>query len=191
MPTTDWERIHSEYVTGEISLRDVADRHGVPRSQVFERSSAEGWVHHRREWRRSTAKRAEEAAAIDYASLFRRLATHTLHVAIPGRPPTKRDKDWRTSIGQAAKQALGAREPSHNQHFVCLIFHIPGHEPRRDLDNMIKAVLDALTGVVWIDDHLVFGILAFKFHDHLDPGLEILVFEIQGTGVGGALWPQR
>ena len=40
----DWNAIHAEYVSGGISLRKLADKHGVSRDALLRRSSAEKWT---------------------------------------------------------------------------------------------------------------------------------------------------
>lgn len=49
--------------------------------------------------------------------------------------------------------------------------------PRGDLDNYVKAVLDALNGVVWVDDAQIIGIAAFKGYDERDH-IELIVAPI-------------
>lgn len=43
----DWERIRAEYIAGGISLRDLAQKHGVTRSAIGRRASAECWTEER------------------------------------------------------------------------------------------------------------------------------------------------
>ena len=44
---------------------------------------------------------------------------------------------------------------------VMVLFHL-GNRRRRDVDNMLKLVLDALNGVAWDDDHQVLEVTARK-----------------------------
>ena len=77
MATTNWEQIRTEYVTAEISLRDLADKQGVARSQVFERSRREGWVTQRRAFRSRAGAKAEQEAedeAVEATALIYRVA---------------------------------------------------------------------------------------------------------------------
>ena len=48
------------------------------------------------------------------------------------------------------------------------------HAKKPDLDNMIKFVLDALNGSVWLDDSLVCSISALKVYDE-KPRTEIVI----------------
>ena len=43
----DWERIRAEYIAGGISLRDLAQKHGVTKSAIGRRASSESWTDER------------------------------------------------------------------------------------------------------------------------------------------------
>lgn len=43
----DWVRIKSEYLGGGVSLRQLADKYKVSKSQIFKISSKEGWAKQR------------------------------------------------------------------------------------------------------------------------------------------------
>lgn len=49
-----WGRIRTEYVTGSLSQRKLADKHGVSLSELGRRCKQEGWVALRREHQRKT-----------------------------------------------------------------------------------------------------------------------------------------
>lgn len=42
--SVDWLKIKTEYVTTQISTRDLAKKHGLSHSQIARRSSKEGWA---------------------------------------------------------------------------------------------------------------------------------------------------
>lgn len=44
---TDWVAIKSEYITTDIGLRELADKHGIVKSTLFARSSKERWPEQR------------------------------------------------------------------------------------------------------------------------------------------------
>ena len=46
---------------------------------------------------------------------------------------------------------------------------------RCDIDNLIKAVLDALNGVVWKDDDQIIHLVAYKNYNKERPRVEIVV----------------
>lgn len=75
---------------------------------------------------------------------------------------------WRTTIGWACRAALRLQEPTAADVAVTVDF---GLRPRRqgdspDLDKLVRAVLDALTGIVWVDDKQVIELDAVK---HVNP----------------------
>jgi crossover junction endodeoxyribonuclease RusA len=54
---------------------------------------------------------------------------------------------------------------------------------KRDLDNILKAVLDALTGLVWTDDAQVENLLIYWTRPRVCPGGQVAVIV---TPIGGA-----
>jgi hypothetical protein len=59
MATRDWDAIKTEYVTGEISLRDLADKHGLGESYIMEKSAAEHWTDERERHSKTVASETE------------------------------------------------------------------------------------------------------------------------------------
>lgn len=59
----DWNAIHAEYVSGGISLRKLADKHGVSRDALLRRSSAEKWTADREQARIKSASKCIQATA--------------------------------------------------------------------------------------------------------------------------------
>ena len=94
-------------------------------------------------------------------------------VFVPGRPVTQgsmrvlsrgrmthdnpRLRGWRKAVGWMARSALGAQPPTDDA--VVVRCHFCLAPTRRsdapDLDKLVRAVLDALTGVVFTDDKQV------------------------------------
>ena len=62
MATTNWDAIRTEYVTGEISLRQLAEKHEVATSTLIEHSTNEGWESERSQFRVKTAQKMQEKA---------------------------------------------------------------------------------------------------------------------------------
>jgi hypothetical protein len=42
--SSDWDRIQREYLAGEASIREIADRHEISEGAIRKRAKAEGWV---------------------------------------------------------------------------------------------------------------------------------------------------
>lgn len=63
----NWEKIRTEYITGQISLRDLAQKHGIPYRTVQDRSTGEGWVAGRKAHREKTVAMACEIIAGEQA----------------------------------------------------------------------------------------------------------------------------
>ena len=54
--TNDWEKIKAEYITTDISLRDLADKYGIPMSCVGRRASLEKWSQERKKHKNKVVK---------------------------------------------------------------------------------------------------------------------------------------
>lgn len=73
--------------------------------------------------------------------------------------PTKtKDAEWLIAWAYLAERAGGSMDGSFK---VACEFHC-GTKRRRDVDNMLKLVLDALNGVAYDDDHQVVEVSAIK-----------------------------
>lgn len=59
----NWNRIRTEYITGDIGQRKLAEKHGVPLRTIQDRSRSEGWVEKRRAHRGATVAKACEKIA--------------------------------------------------------------------------------------------------------------------------------
>lgn len=95
-------------------------------------------------------------------------------------------------VGQYAKLAMGAAEPLGGPLSASMLFRYPipksftkarrraalaGLDPylgRFDVDNLCKAVLDGLRGIVYEDDAQIVRLTVLKRPD-ADPGVDILV----------------
>lgn len=65
----------------------------------------------------------------------------------------ERVKNWQKKVRLAGKQAYG-QDPERGPLYVQITFRLPDRR-RRDLDNLSKGTLDALTGVIWVDDQQI------------------------------------
>lgn len=50
MGSIDWKSIKTEYISSDISIRELAEKHGISLSTVKSRSSKEGWVEARKQF---------------------------------------------------------------------------------------------------------------------------------------------
>lgn len=86
---------------------------------------------------------------------------------------TKREEE---RIGWLVKQGFMLDEPDERHVFgVSLSFHC-AKKKRGDLDNLVKLVLDAMNGIVWVDDVQVQRIEAEVLRVIRDPGIEVGVY---------------
>jgi Holliday junction resolvase RusA-like endonuclease len=94
-----------------------------------------------------------------------------------------REKAWAAAVGWAAKIAMRAK-PMMNSALVAMDFRLPppiGRKHKRDADKLVRSVLDALTGIVYVDDENVSCIVATKEVTTRAPGVDIVVFEPLGV----------
>ncbi len=111
----------------------------------------------------------------------------------------RRLSDWIATVRLVAKQAMQHDPPWKEPVGIGLEFRFPrpkshyrGGKPdpdrlrkdaphlvakRPDLDKLCRAVLDALTGVVWVDDALVTRLQAIKYYDDT-PGVLISIDKV-------------
>jgi Holliday junction resolvase RusA-like endonuclease len=95
---------------------------------------------------------------------------------------------WKSAI---AEEWTGLRMPMIVKPCsICVMFYLPypkkikevpgvlPHGAKPDTDNLLKAVMDALTNAgAWKDDCLVFETCASKHYSGIDPGAYILISE--------------
>lgn len=76
-PVRDWIRIRNEYISTDIGLRGLSEKHNIPLTTLRDRSRREGWVamrdeqHH--EIAQKTAQKTAEIVAKDEAGRVSRL----------------------------------------------------------------------------------------------------------------------
>jgi crossover junction endodeoxyribonuclease RusA len=102
----------------------------------------------------------------------------------------KRFADWRNDCRHSALEAMGEREPVRGCVRIIVEFQLPyprtsirkwqwGWWPNTkqpDIDKLIRALFDALTGIVWADDSQVAFVTANKVYAWNDkPGAIIVV----------------
>lgn len=59
----DWQGMRAEYTTGDLSYRELAEKHAVSVRQVARIAGRDGWVAARKVWRQEAAAGTEAEAA--------------------------------------------------------------------------------------------------------------------------------
>ena len=77
MADVDWLIIKMEYITTDLSLRTLAEKHGVSRTTIGHRSKAEGWVEGRRQHREKIVTKTSNKIANKEANKLAKLAAAT------------------------------------------------------------------------------------------------------------------
>jgi len=94
---------------------------------------------------------------------------------------------WRTAITQKAQATEVACIPKPNPVAIDVVFHLPRPKTvkrthptaRIDLDKLVRAVGDALTGVAFEDDGQITTMTATKKYGDLWTGAEIVVLDVE------------
>lgn len=83
-----------------------------------------------------------------------------------------RVREWQTAVAWQARVAMQDRNMFCTAVMVDLHFRL-GNKRRVDLDNLSKAILDALNGVAWKDDSCVMDLHLRKTASSDNPGVSI------------------
>lgn len=59
----DWGEIKNAYITGKESLKELAEKYGIPLRTIKDRSSKERWVEERKKFRTEVAQKASQKTA--------------------------------------------------------------------------------------------------------------------------------
>lgn len=59
----DWGEIKNAYITGKESLKELAEKYGIPLRTIKDRSSKERWVEERKKFRTDVAQKASQKTA--------------------------------------------------------------------------------------------------------------------------------
>lgn len=92
--------------------------------------------------------------------------------------PNKTKAHERVLADLAAMQLSGAAPASDWEFGIRAVFYTGTHQ-RKDVDNMLKAVLDAMNGLAFLDDTLVRELMGWKVLDTLRPRTEFVVYRIR------------
>ena len=88
----------------------------------------------------------------------------------------RRLKSWATAVAWAARAAWRG-EPARGAVHLTIFFWMPGKSTRPpDLDKLQRTILDALTGIVYVDDAQVVYVEASKSGPSKAPGALIQIY---------------
>lgn len=101
-------------------------------------------------------------------------------------------KDWRSLVSLAAKAAMGDAVPMDGPIEMIVSFYFPRpkshsrkrrlstwHTSKPDASKVLRAVEDAMTGIVFGDDSQLCAINVTKFYDD-HPGVRVHIFKLEG-----------
>lgn len=74
----------------------------------------------------------------------------------------RRTAEYEERVAWEVKARNPGLRPDRDHHWRLAVTFVLGDRRGRDLDNLIKTVMDALEGVVWVNDHQVVTIQAAK-----------------------------
>lgn len=77
MADTDWKAIKTEYITTDISQRQLAKKHKVPANAIYRRSTNEGWVEARKRHKSKVMAKTTEKIANKEANRLAKLMETT------------------------------------------------------------------------------------------------------------------
>lgn len=101
-------------------------------------------------------------------------ANHLYTIARGRKILSQAGRDYKETAGWAAK-AAGVKPATGPVNVELMVYR-----PRKcgDLDNCIKAVLDSLKGITWMDDKQVVEIHAVRLDDKKNPRVEVRIEEV-------------
>ena len=67
-PTYDWDKIRTEYITSDLSLKDISDKYGVSQRLVNTKSAEQGWVDQRKKYNAKVVEKAVNKVAAKRAN---------------------------------------------------------------------------------------------------------------------------
>lgn len=93
------------------------------------------------------------------------------------KPEAKRYLASKDALALQMRAQMAGRPPLGREPLIVHLefWYTSGPDHRRDLDNEIKAVLDAGNGIVWEDDRWIDVIVASRHRAQVQDGVEIVV----------------
>ena len=67
-PTYDWDNIRTEYITSDLSLKDISEKYGVSQRLVNTKSAEQGWVEQRKKYNAKVVEKAVNKVAAKRAN---------------------------------------------------------------------------------------------------------------------------
>lgn len=67
-PTYDWDKLRTEYITSDLSLKDISDKYGVSQRLVNTKSAEQGWVDQRKKYNAKVVEKAVNKVAAKRAN---------------------------------------------------------------------------------------------------------------------------
>ena len=92
------------------------------------------------------------------------------------RYQTARVVNWQAIVSAEAALVMQSRDPITAPVSMTIDFYLPDHS-RKDLDNLSKAILDSLNGIVYMDDCQVVDLELHKHFDSDEFGCTVTVKE--------------
>lgn len=86
---------------------------------------------------------------------------------------------WEAHVAQVALLAYRTDPDPHGTYRMVCDFRLKGARRRVDLDNLVKAILDALNALIWTDDEQVFDLRATKAFNTPDPHVNVLIERLE------------
>ena len=67
-PKYDWDKLRTEYITTDLSLKDISDKYGVSQRLVNTKSAEQGWVEQRKKYNAKVVEKAVNKVAAKRAN---------------------------------------------------------------------------------------------------------------------------
>lgn len=90
-------------------------------------------------------------------------------------------RHYEKTIGWELRAKLQGIEPDSESKFALRCIFYRSNRQRIDCDNLIKAISDAATGVVWQDDNQVLEVIGRLFLKDETPRVEVAIYRIPDT----------
>ena len=67
-PKYDWDKLRTEYITSDLSLKDISEKYGVSQRLVNTKSAEQGWVEQRKKYNAKVVEKAVNKVAAKRAN---------------------------------------------------------------------------------------------------------------------------